>query len=198
MSVACIWLLLLIYVIICHVIFCLMIRRPPRSTRTDTLFPYTTLFRSRARRCVSPWRRRSPSWRPSWEASPAADGFALVSRPVHVHRNAKASECPGGADEVDHGTEVVGLVVAGGDAAEGFEGAEESLDLMIRLFAPVPCWCTRMIVPSTIAYSKSGSPAQAHTQAGHPVRLCDVSLAFISRLPASACPASFSVIISVV
>src|SRR3546814_15062370 len=30
------------------IIFCffLMIRRPPRSTRTDTLFPYTTLFRS--------------------------------------------------------------------------------------------------------------------------------------------------------
>src|SRR3546814_3577147 len=26
-----------------------MIRRPPRSTRTDTLFPYTTLFRSRNR-----------------------------------------------------------------------------------------------------------------------------------------------------
>src|SRR3546814_19623712 len=28
-------------------IFFVMIRRPPRSTRTDTLFPYTTLFRSR-------------------------------------------------------------------------------------------------------------------------------------------------------
>src|SRR3546814_8725663 len=28
--------------------FFLMIRRPPRSTRTDTLFPYTTLFRSEA------------------------------------------------------------------------------------------------------------------------------------------------------
>src|SRR3546814_6926496 len=27
-------------------IFFLMLRRPPRSTRTDTLFPYTTLFRS--------------------------------------------------------------------------------------------------------------------------------------------------------
>src|SRR3546814_14399301 len=27
--------------------FFLMLRRPPRSTRTDTLFPYTTLFRSR-------------------------------------------------------------------------------------------------------------------------------------------------------
>src|SRR3546814_6630200 len=30
----------------CFLIFFLMIRAPPRSTRTDTLFPYTTLFRS--------------------------------------------------------------------------------------------------------------------------------------------------------
>src|SRR3546814_19021942 len=29
-----------------YILFFLMIRRPPRSTRTDTLFPYTTLFRS--------------------------------------------------------------------------------------------------------------------------------------------------------
>src|SRR3546814_16934581 len=47
-----------LYVIVCYVFsvlnigfvfvlfFFLMIRRPPRSTRTDTLFPYTTLFRS--------------------------------------------------------------------------------------------------------------------------------------------------------
>src|SRR3546814_4293684 len=32
--------------IVVFVFFFLMIRRPPRSTRTDTLFPYTTLFRS--------------------------------------------------------------------------------------------------------------------------------------------------------
>src|SRR3546814_16441805 len=32
--------------------FFLMIRRPPRSTRTDTLFPYTTLFRSAAAQAV--------------------------------------------------------------------------------------------------------------------------------------------------
>src|SRR3546814_21053034 len=31
---------------VCVCFFFLMIRRPPRSTRTDTLFPYTTLFRS--------------------------------------------------------------------------------------------------------------------------------------------------------
>src|SRR3546814_10610292 len=30
-----------------------MIRRPPTSTRTDTLFPYTTLFRSRAARLTA-------------------------------------------------------------------------------------------------------------------------------------------------
>src|SRR3546814_3266634 len=33
--------------------FFLMIRRPPRSTRTDTLFPYTTLFRSALRKRIS-------------------------------------------------------------------------------------------------------------------------------------------------
>src|SRR3546814_19589895 len=32
--------------LVCCFFFFLMIRRPPRSTRTDTLFPYTTLFRS--------------------------------------------------------------------------------------------------------------------------------------------------------
>src|SRR3546814_6855389 len=57
------------------VVFFLMIRRPPRSTRTDTLFPYTTLFRSCSAPSFSPWRqpRRTlrssrdcpaPDWRP--------------------------------------------------------------------------------------------------------------------------------------
>src|SRR3546814_615117 len=45
--------LILTFVYVCYMVasclvcfFFLMIRRPPRSTRTDTLFPYTTLFRS--------------------------------------------------------------------------------------------------------------------------------------------------------
>src|SRR3546814_7503344 len=37
-----------LFVCLAFVLFFLMIRRPPRSTRTDTLFPYTTLFRSNA------------------------------------------------------------------------------------------------------------------------------------------------------
>src|SRR3546814_21202686 len=36
----------LVYVFLDYGVVFLMIRRPPRSTRTDTLFPYTTLFRS--------------------------------------------------------------------------------------------------------------------------------------------------------
>src|SRR3546814_5945096 len=38
-----------------------MIRRPPRSTRTDTLFPYTTLFRSIDRNAL--WRQRQTNSR---------------------------------------------------------------------------------------------------------------------------------------
>src|SRR3546814_10955012 len=40
---------LISYSILLGLMFFLMIRRPPRSTRTDTLFPYTTLFRSARR-----------------------------------------------------------------------------------------------------------------------------------------------------
>src|SRR3546814_6558963 len=37
-----------------------MIRRPPRSTRTDTLFPYTTLFRSNGGVLIEPRLRSHP------------------------------------------------------------------------------------------------------------------------------------------
>src|SRR3546814_4534352 len=37
----------MIYICFTMSVLFLMIRRPPRSTRTDTLFPYTTLFRSK-------------------------------------------------------------------------------------------------------------------------------------------------------
>src|SRR3546814_16834032 len=48
-----------------YCVFFLMIRRPPRSTRTDTLFPYTTLFRSRLhhRRLAGVDRHRDAAFR---------------------------------------------------------------------------------------------------------------------------------------
>src|SRR3546814_18071883 len=45
------------------VFFFLMIRRPPRSTRTDTLFPYTTLFRSEGTRLRASGHRTAPPTR---------------------------------------------------------------------------------------------------------------------------------------
>src|SRR3546814_5412272 len=50
-----------------------MIRRPPRSTRTDTLFPYTTLFRSVAAQALCAILRPSPAER------------VLDVLPVHDH-----------------------------------------------------------------------------------------------------------------
>src|SRR3546814_15811839 len=67
------------------VVFLSMIRRPPRSTRTDTLFPYTTLFRSNCDRgstCCSPdflrWcdKARTERWIcPAARHGPAANGL---------------------------------------------------------------------------------------------------------------------------
>src|SRR3546814_14853749 len=62
-------------------LFFVMIRRPPRSTRTDTLFPYTTLFRSTVERIgTSPMfrmaRRNAGSLRQrrhGWSSDGAAD-----------------------------------------------------------------------------------------------------------------------------
>src|SRR3546814_14401610 len=48
--------------------FFLMIRRPPRSTRTDTLFPYTTLFRSWSIRYADPGKTKVADGRPGLQS----------------------------------------------------------------------------------------------------------------------------------
>src|SRR3546814_10451547 len=60
-----------------------MIRRPPRSTRTDTLFPYPTLFRSchRSRRDVSGGEPGSSSTSLSTRQSPSGYPPRLCDRP---------------------------------------------------------------------------------------------------------------------
>src|SRR3546814_3504836 len=88
--------------------FFLMIRRPPRSTRTDTLFPYTTLFRSEVfcrinTSCPFGWSRCAPPSQFTRTFSPGEvlvsderrphsavripDGFSGRSYPVPVRRN---------------------------------------------------------------------------------------------------------------
>src|SRR3546814_10685515 len=65
-----------------------MIRRPPRSTRTDTLFPYTTLFRSIVR--VHGWNLRLIFAEP--EDNPAK--FLKRNRKLHLCLLAAAYQQP--------------------------------------------------------------------------------------------------------
>src|SRR3546814_1598 len=61
-----------------------MIRRPPRSTRTDTLFPYTTLFRSRPGHARPRWRRQRQAGDPAAHADePVPD---RPHQPHQLHR----------------------------------------------------------------------------------------------------------------
>src|SRR3546814_1622237 len=72
-----------------------MIRRPPRSTRTDTLFPYTTLFRSRihiAGAINSPPRVRNRL------AKPLVPGAVGRSSACHAHMPGNGHAFGVGAD----------------------------------------------------------------------------------------------------
>src|SRR3546814_19601773 len=89
-----------------------MIRRQPRSTRTDTLFPYTTLCRSRRRtdrdrgdaRARDPARYQAPPLRRAWRRpglDPVLRGAGARLRPrVAVPRADRAARGrPSGVDE---------------------------------------------------------------------------------------------------
>src|SRR3546814_14625248 len=92
-----------------------MIRRPPRSTRTDTLFPYTTLFRSilrpiqaaiRARGDEAAWffdGRGAEELRPDEQLLPAAEVRAWNPCAVITSSNAVPHFFPGVKDETFHG-----------------------------------------------------------------------------------------------
>src|SRR3546814_7800877 len=68
-----------------------MIRRPPRSTRTDTLFPYTTLFRSLVDNRI--FARRSPydPVRPSFKTEERLNAGSGSNRP-YCRRNIGVSD----------------------------------------------------------------------------------------------------------
>src|SRR3546814_16823240 len=85
--------------------FFLMIRRPPRSTRTDTLFPYTTLFRSRAVDCAVGTCEALMTLGPvAGESVRCSDDGTLVAQPVtlslphciHARPAARIGECARG------------------------------------------------------------------------------------------------------
>src|SRR3546814_4407769 len=95
----------------------LMIRRPPRSTRTDTLFPYTTLFRS-----------RSQEVRAARAAADAAD-----RRPCAVEQQLPVRQ-RGLGELRDHGLDVLRAdrARAGLPAAQVDEGRPQLLRIQVR------------------------------------------------------------------
>src|SRR3546814_9091753 len=60
-----------------------MIRRPPRSTRTDTLFPYTTLFRSVKKEFGVPV---ITDVHEPWQAAPVAEVADILQLPAFLAR----------------------------------------------------------------------------------------------------------------
>src|SRR3546814_20430641 len=69
-------------------IFFLSLRRPPRSTRTDTLFPYTTLFRSPP---YPPSNTRSTSSMPPGNVRPRPHPLSWAPH-RHVHGSSRSEE----------------------------------------------------------------------------------------------------------
>src|SRR3546814_6697324 len=82
--------------------FFLMIRRPPRSTRTDTLFPYTTLFRSD--RALDP---------PNLAQGQRQSVLARIGGQSAQHSRS------GGGAAADRSGETQQVVPMGGDMADG-------------------------------------------------------------------------------
>src|SRR6056297_3802819 len=75
--------------------FFLMIRRPPRSTRTDTLFPYTTLFRSRTDRgCLSHYTRHDRDVSRSEEHTSELQSLRRISYAVFCLKKKKKIKQP--------------------------------------------------------------------------------------------------------
>src|SRR3546814_4380942 len=74
-----------------------MIRRPPRSTRTDTLFPYTTLVRSPNWPC-----RSSPRcWAEPWKEDREREAKSGRRDPLGGHRGSAGVQRQAGADVVE-------------------------------------------------------------------------------------------------
>src|SRR3546814_8352240 len=94
-----------------------MIRRPPRSTRTDPLFPYTTLFRSQ--RIV--------------QQQPAGQRFAEAEQQLQRFHRLQ------GADDAGDGAEDTGLLAAWGQRRVRSEEHTSELQSLMRISYAVFC-----------------------------------------------------------
>src|SRR3546814_3246027 len=124
-----------------------MIRRPPRSTRTDTLFPYTTLFRSPPRR--GPCRRHSRHG---------------GSHPRHARRRSPCCRGREGASA----SRAAGRCRAGGDRSTARQGRSEEhtseLQSLIRISYAVFCLKKKKILHHTSTQTCIPQPTHSDVQ----------------------------------
>src|SRR3546814_19730364 len=130
-----------------------MIRRPPRSTRTDTLFPYTTLFRSSAPAGSDKVEFDNPGW-----FGALSLGYDFGWPRVELEGNFRNNDPKGGSDlgssidtyglmanvlvDLDFGFPVIPYIGAGAGAAYVDTGFGESTNLAYQVSAvadhPIP------------------------------------------------------------
>src|SRR3546814_5919842 len=117
-----------------------MIRRPPRSTRTDTLFPYTTLFRSKATEETFPIIDGERFSVPGDRATLAADGsIMMLGRDSMVVNTGGEKVFVEEVEEVlrSHPADADALVVGRPSRTEEHTSELQSL---MRLTYAVFCW----------------------------------------------------------
>src|SRR3546814_6596877 len=115
-----------------------MIRLPPISTRTDTLFPYTTLFRSAEHRRQ---RVAQADARARWRTIRAAGGVAdAAHRLAHAAEAGLAGKGTGLAEPADVGHHQAGVVLRQGGVVEArSEEHTSELQSLMRISYAVFC-----------------------------------------------------------
>src|SRR3546814_1376134 len=86
-----------------------MIRRPPRSTRTDTLFPYTTLFRSPFLSPAGEAGERATAARNAAANRPVLGQFSMAS-PSPIAADRKGEKTPDRRRSEEHTSELQSLM----------------------------------------------------------------------------------------
>src|SRR3546814_16296773 len=102
-----------------------MIRRPPRSTRTDTLFPYTTLFRSAGGGFVGPRANlnyEAQFWQPSPQANRKIRELSVTDDGFHI----------GIVEKIGQLVEAISVIAVDGQST-GLDRGQISFQMLARI-----------------------------------------------------------------
>src|SRR3546814_474157 len=138
-----------------------MIRRPPRSTRTDTLVPYTTLFRSKARSSI-PFRRGRRAMRIAIASDHAAhDLKGLLAEWLRGEGHEVADLGTHGPESVDYPDYGYRLAeaVANGSAQRGVALCGSGVGISIAVNRNPACRCALVSEPLSAKLAREHNDA---------------------------------------